>query len=178
MSCYDDDFDDDDDVDLEFFNGQPGLATVRLTRSGLNLTPTGNQTMVQTPITTFETQSRSLDQQLADIANRVVAKVGERMSTFPTTAPKAEPVKFKDGTPLASDLTPAEAKALGDNLPLIGEYVNGIEAFQYVGVSFETFATDKLLNDPDGEKIPVSPELFSAIEKQSREFTNTQMGIT
>lgn len=113
----------------------------------------------------------------AKVGQEIGDKIAARLRGYANTSANAEPVKFKDGTRLASDLTPQEARALGDNLPLVGEYVNDIGKFRSLGITFESFAEDHLLNGP-GEKIPVSAELFSAIAKQSREFSNTPLRIT
>lgn len=121
----------------------------------------------------------SLQAMASKIADDFGNRLAERLAKHGAkSAPsKPEPVKFKDGTPLASDLTEAEARALGDNLPLIGEYVNDIETFRSLGISFESFAEDKLLNERTDDR-KLTAELFNAITKQSREFTNKHMGIT
>jgi hypothetical protein len=109
------------------------------------------------------------------IGTEIGAKIGDRLQRYSATAPNREPVKFKDGTPLASDLTPDEAKALGNNLHLVGEYVNDIDNHRYLGVTLEAFAEDRIYNGPADDTLVVTADLLSAIQKQSAEFSSHYM---
>jgi hypothetical protein len=119
----------------------------------------------------------TLDQMANEIGNDIGAKVAERLQHYSAgkRSPVAEPVKFKDGTPLASDLTTAEAEALGKNLHLVGAYVNEIDNHRYLGVTLESFAEDRIYNGPSDGSLEVTTELLSAIHKQSAEFSSHYM---
>ena len=116
----------------------------------------------------YEELGRKLGQEIG-------SKIADRLQRFSTTPPNREPIKFKDGTPLASDLTTAEAQALGANLHLVGEYVNDIDAQRFLGITLESFAEDKIYNSPADASLEVTAELLSAIHKQSEEFTSHYM---
>jgi hypothetical protein len=115
----------------------------------------------------------TLNQMASGIGKDIGAKIADRLQHYSTAkrAPKAEPVKFKDGTPLASDLTTAEAEALGKNLHLVGAYVNDIDNQRYFGVTLEAFAEDRIYNGPDKESVEVTADLWNAIQKQSAAFS-------
>ena len=119
----------------------------------------------------------TLSQRASEIGKDIGAKIADRLQHYSTAkrAPKAEPIKFKDGTPLASDLTTAEAQALGANLHLVGEYVSDIDNHRFLGISLESFAEDKIYNSPAGDSLEVTAELLSAIHKQSAEFSSHYM---
>jgi hypothetical protein len=108
-----------------------------------------------------------------EIGNKLVARLQQHAAT--KREPVAEQNKFKDGTPLASDLTPDEAKALGNNLHLVGEYVNDIDNHRYLGVTLESFAEDRIYNGPADDSLKVTADLLSAISKQSAEFSSHYM---
>ena len=119
----------------------------------------------------------TLSQMASEIGKDIGAKVADRLQHYSTAkrAPVAEPVKFKDGTPLANDLTTAEAQALGANLHLVGEYVNDIDTQRFLGITLESFAEDRIYNGPADDSLEVTAELLSAIHKQSEEFTSHYM---
>jgi hypothetical protein len=116
----------------------------------------------------FEELGRKLGQEIG-------SKIADRLQRYSTTEPNREPVKFKDGTPLASDLTTDEAKALGNNLHLVGEYVNEIDTQRFLGVTFESFAEDRIYNGPADDSLEVTADLLNAIHKQSAEFSSNYM---
>ena len=119
----------------------------------------------------------TLSQRASEIGKDIGAKIADRLQHYSTAkrAPKAEPIKFKDGTPLAGDLTTAEAQALGNNLHLVGEYVNDIDNHRFLGVTLEAFAENQIYNGPADESMEVTADLWNAIQKQSAEFSSHDM---
>ena len=109
------------------------------------------------------------------LGSELGSKIADRLQQYSTTPPNREPVKFKDGTPLAGDLTTAEAQALGANLHLVGQYVNDIDTQRFLGISLESFAEDKIYNSPADDSLEVTADLLSAIRKQSEEFSSHYM---